>query len=254
MNIQNFIELFLAAIEITLLFTAFLVTVHNGVEGAIQYYRIQSILLAFVTGGFALVSLLDGSPFSFLDFWLFSGVVFLPLALAISIKWLLARATMQASGNPFKFSRPQLFSAERVWLQQTLQASAWSVALFLGAVGLSAAVAFGGVFPLDNQQITLLLRASLLVSISLFLAGLLNTASKSDIISQVIGLLTMDHGLYLAVVTIVDFQRLAWLFIAALYFYTFITLSIIVILIPRVRQDANSIDLDAIANGSDLKG
>lgn len=251
MNIPDFpfMDLILAAVEISLLFTAFLITTHNAVEGVIIYYRVQSILLAFITGGVALVSLLDDRNFSFSDFWLFISVVFLPLVLAISIKWLLARATIQTLQ-----AKVQSPAAERVWLQQISEVSPWSVALFLGLVGLSTAVAFGGVLRLDNPQIDLRLRISLLVSISLFLTGLLNTASKSDIISQVVGLLTMDHGLYLAVVTIVDFQRLAGLFILALYFYTFITISIIVLIVPQVRQGANSIDLDTIANGSDLEG
>lgn len=249
MNISDlpFMNLILAAVEISLLFTAFLITTHNAVEGAIIYYRVQSILLAFVTGGVVLVS--DDKNFSFSDFWLFISVVFLPFVLAISIKWLLARATIQTLQ-----AKAQSPAAERVWLQQISEVSPWSVAFFLGLVGLSTAVAFGGVLRLDNPQIDLRLRISLLVSISLFLTGLLNTASKSDIISQVVGLLTMDHGLYLAVVTIVDFQHLAGLFILALYFYTFITISIIVLIVPQVRQGANSIDLDAIARGSDLEG
>lgn len=246
---MNLIELMLAGLEISLLFTAFLITTHEAVKGAILYYRIQSFLLAFVTGSVALVSLLEDKNFSLADFGLFLGIIFLPLALGISMKWLLARATIQTLQT-----KAQSPAAERVWLQQISEVSPWSVAFFPGLVGLSTAVAFGGVLRLDNPQIDLPLRISLLVSISLFLTGLLNTASKSDIISQVVGLLTMDHGLYLAVVTIVDFQRLAGLFILALYFYTFITISIIVFIVPQVRQGANSIDLDTIAHGSDLEG
>jgi len=246
---MKIIELMQAGFEIFLLFTAFLITTHNAVKGAISYYRWQSFLLAFVTGAFAWDSLFQDKVFSFAGFGFLLFVIFLPLALGFSIKWLLQRATIQT-----RQSKAQSLAAERVWLQQTSVVSPWSVALFLGLVGLSTAVAFGGVIPLSDKQFTLPLRISLLVSISLFLTGLLNTASKSDIISQVVGLLTMDHGLYLAVVTIVDFQFLAWLFILALFFYTLITLAIIFFIVPQVRQAANSIDLDTIACGSDLEG
>jgi len=245
---MNIIELIQAGFEIFLLFTAFLITTHDAVKGAIRFYRIQSFLLALVTGIVAL-SYLKDKVFSFAGVGLLLFVVFLPLALGVSIKWLLERATIQT-----RQSKAQSLAAERVWLQQTSVVHSWSVALFLGLVGLSTAVAFGGVIPLSDEQFALPLRISLLVSISLFLTGLLNTASKSDIISQVVGLLTMDHGLYLAVVTIVDFQRLAWLFIVALFFYTLITLAIIFFIVPQVRQAANSIDLDTIARDSDLEG
>jgi len=246
---MKIIELIQAGFEISLLFTAFLITTHNAVKGAISYYRIQSLLLAFVTGAFAADSLFQDKSFSFADFRLLLFVIFLPLVLGFSIKRLLERATIQT-----RQSKAQSLAAERVWLQQTSVVHPWSVVLFLGLVGLSTAVAFGGVIPLSDEPLDLSLRISLLVSISLFLTGLLNTASKSDIISQVVGLLTMDHGLYLAVVTIVNFQFLAGLFIAALWFYTLITVAIIVVIVPQVRQAANSIDLDTIARGSDLEG
>jgi hydrogenase-4 membrane subunit HyfE len=253
---MNAVDLTLAVFEIFLLFTAFLITTHDGVKGAILYYRIQSFLLAFVTGSATLIVLLKQGGKPILYFGLIPIVIFLPLTLGISIEWLLARATIQASQNLFRFSRVQSLAAKRAWLRQISEVSPVTVALFLGLIGLSTAVAFGGVLPLNNPQFQfdLLQRISLLVSISLFLTGLLNTASKSDIISQVIGLLTMDHGLYLAVVKIVHIPTPAWLFILALYFYTFITISIIVVIIPKVRYEAGSIHLDEIASGSDLEG
>lgn len=247
---MNPANLILAVFEIFLLFTAFLITTHNAVKGAILYYRIQSFLLALVTGGAALIFLLEQGDVSISSFWLIPGVVVLPLALGLSIEWLLERATIQTSRKFFK----QSLAAERAWLRQISEVSPLTVSLFLGLIGLSTAVAFGGVLPLNDEQADLAQRISLLVSISLFLTGLLNTASKSDIISQVIGLLTMDHGLYLAVVTIVDIRYLAWLFIIALYFYTAITIAIIFFIVPNVRRETGSIHLDDIASGSDLEG
>lgn len=248
---MNPANLILAVFEIFLLFTAFLITTHNAVKGAILYYRIQSFLLALVTGSAALIFLLEQGNAPISSFWLIPGVIVLPLTLGLSIEWLLERATIQPSQNLFK----QSLAAERAWLRRISEVSPLTVSLFLGLIGLSTAVAFGDVLlPFDNPQFDLPLRISLLVSISLFLTGLLNTTSKSDIISQVIGLLTMDHGLYLAVVTIVDIRYLAWLFILALYFYTAITIAIIFFIVPNVRRETGSIHLDEITSGSDLEG
>jgi len=251
---MNLANLTLAVCEIFLLFTAFLITTHDAVKGAILYYRIQSFLLAFVTASAALIFLLEQGDAPHSSFWLIFGIVALPLTLGFWIEWLLARATIQTSQNLFRFNSRQSLAAERAWLRQISEVSPLTVALFLGLIGLSTAVAFGGILPLGNDQFDLSQRISLLVSISLFLAGVLNTAAKADIISQVIGLLTMDHGLYLAVVTIVHIPFPAWLFIIALYFYTAITIAIIVVIIPKVRYETGSIHLDEIASGSDLEG
>jgi hypothetical protein len=64
----------------------------------------------------------------------------------------------------------------------------------------------------------------------------------------------MYHGLYLAVVKIVEIPVPATFFVISLYFYTLITVFILVILLPRVRQVAGSIDLSEVSNQSNLKG
>ena len=77
---------------------------------------------------------------------------------------------------------------------------------------------------------------------------------RHDIISQVIGLLVMDHGLYLAVVKIVAVPVPATFFVISLYFYTLITLVILLVLVPQMRRRTNTIDLDEIAHNSTLEG
>ena len=76
---------------------------------------------------------------------------------------------------------------------------------------------------------------------------------KRDIISQVVGLLIMDQGIYLAVVKIIEIPVPADLFVLSLYFYTLITIFILVILLPEIRVRTDSIDLGEIARKSDLK-
>ncbi|MBK8050830.1 MAG: hypothetical protein IPK16_29235 [Anaerolineales bacterium] len=96
-------------------------------------------------------------------------------------------------------------------------------------------------------------RVGLAVALALNLVGLFNMIIKQDIISQVIGLLIMDQGLYLAVVKIVKIPVPATYFVISLYFYTLITVFILLILLPKLRATAQSIDLTEIAHESDLK-
>jgi hydrogenase-4 membrane subunit HyfE len=254
MSIPDPIDLILATSEIFLLLTAFLITAHGAVKGAILYYRIQSILLAAITGFAVFKKLLEEGQEPYFVVILIGFFVFLPLALFFSIEWLLARATIKTSEKLLGLNKTQHSTAERAWLRQISEIPPVTVALFLGLITLAVAVAFGAIPLAHNNQFDLPKRIGLVVSLSLFLTGLLNTATKTDLISQVIGLLTMDHGLYLAVVKIVNIPFPATLFILALYFYTFITIAIIFFIVPQVRYETGSIDLNEIAGSSDLEG
>jgi hydrogenase-4 membrane subunit HyfE len=136
---------------------------------------------------------------------------------------------------------------------------------------LSFSVAFL-IFPLNKGDSTQLSKSiSLGVSLCLHLIGLYNTTVKRDIISLVIGILIMDHGLYLAVVKIVEVPVPAGLFVLALYTYTVITILILLFMVPQVirsiaEEDVKermlmgdqligqpTIDLDQIASSSPLK-
>ena len=137
-------------------------------------------------------------------------------------------------------------SAEREWLQQKPPGKRqYAFVLFLILVFIAFLIA--SAFKPD-------VRIGLLVSLTLHLIGLYNMFAKRDIISQVIGLLIMDHGLYLAVVRIVEIPVPAALFVVSLYFYTVITMFILVILLPRLRQVTESIDLFEISEKSNLRG
>jgi len=78
---------------------------------------------------------------------------------------------------------------------------------------------------------------------------------KRDLISQTIGLLVMDQGLYLAVLKVVDVPVPALYFVAGLWFYTIITVVILVFLVPQVHRECKGgINLDEIAKQSELRG
>ena len=141
--------------------------------------------------------------------------------------------------------------AETIWQsRQTMERGHGTLLLFPVLLLIAVLVPF--LIPV-TAYFNVQKQLGLAVSLVLVLVGLYNMISKQDIISQVIGLLIMDQGLYLAVVRIVAIPVPATYFVMSLYFYTLITVFILVILLPKIRETAQSIDLTEIARESDLK-
>lgn len=267
-------------LEVILLLTALIIITSVTVNSKIKVYRIQSGLLAFVTGLSAFIKAVDGGGGNLVLLILL--IALLPLLLAWAIKTLLARATLaiptaasikeqvlpvlvwlvrpllpnhlkeyrRIKRSIFFFQKIER-DAEREWLRYKAPAKIpFQLLVFLTLVF----VAFFIVSQIIAARFLLSERIGLVVSLALHLIGLYNMVVKQDLISQVIGLLIMDHGLYLAVVKIVEIPVPATFFVISLYFYTLITLFILVILLPRVRQVTGSIDLSEISDRSNLKG
>jgi hydrogenase-4 membrane subunit HyfE len=236
-------------LETGLLVTALLITVTGSVSRVIATYRLQSLLLAIVAGLAALEQLLLGKAGA-----QFVGlIVLLPLALAAGIRYLLARATALQGTDGRAAGDAGQTDAERVWRDSSEAAvniRPADVAAFLGLIAIAFLIAYqiAPSGPENREQI------GLLVSLALPLTGFYNMVFKRDIISQIVGLLVMDHGLYLAVVKVVAIPVPATLFVISLYFYTLITVAILVFLLPQVRRVTGEIALDEIARRSELKG
>ncbi len=236
-------------LETGLLVTAFLIAVTSSIARVIGLYRLQSLGLALVTGLAALQQLLLGAA----EAGFLGLIVLLPLALAGSVRYLLARATAYYGAMPHRSGRAMQREAERVWRdasEKSVTVRLLDVGAFLGLVAFAFLVAYQ-IFPVQSEEAD---QIGLMVSLSLHLTGLYNMVFKRDIISQIIGLLIMDHGLYLAVVKVVPIPELATFFVISLYFYTLITMAILVFLLPQVRRMTGEINLDEIARRSELKG
>jgi hydrogenase-4 membrane subunit HyfE len=173
---------------------------------------------------------------------------------------LLIRATLVSSVPVFKLlDRPtenEKREAMQMWRKRegASVSQAQGIATFVFLLSLAFFTSFQIIpgFASDDPN-SLAERIGLAVSLALHLVGLYNMVVKGDIISQVIGLLVMDHGLYLAVVKIVAIPVPAAFFVVSLYFYTLITVFILVFLLPQVRRLVG-IDLDEIAQQSKLEG
>lgn len=255
---QEFVAVIVAVLEILLLIVAVSVTITSSVRTVIRGYQVQSILLALITGITALDRFFDPSlspSERALTAFLIILVLALPLFLYQTIEFWLGRATLGgASIWPFRLTPDQRGAAEQIWLKQRYSSPSLSGFFIVGGL---IAFAFGIAFwaiPSAQSSFSSYERIGLTVSLSLHLIGLYDMVAKRDIISQVVGLLTMDQGLYLAVVKIVAIPIPAMIFVISLYFYTAITIFILVILLPKVRNLTQGIDLDEIAERSELGG
>ncbi|MCA9929682.1 MAG: NADH-quinone oxidoreductase subunit K [Anaerolineales bacterium] len=240
---------FLNPFEIILILTTLLISTANSVQRSITHYRRQSGLLAAISGISVFLAWIE-NPWSIETLILVVFVMILPILLAAYIEPILVRATVASQGG-LRIDAPERQAAQRIWQRNegATASKAQELLVLAGLVVLAVLVAFR----LDAAHFDQL-RIGLVVSLTLHLVGLYNMVIKRDIISQVIGLLIMDHGLYLAVVKVVAVPYPAMLFVLGLFFYTLITVAILVFMLPMVRRQTGSINLDEIAHDSTLEG
>lgn len=238
-------------VEYALLILALNITVTNSVARVIKMYRIQCVLLAFAVALTAWAKLEIAGEEGAAIYVQLALILVLPASLAMYVGKLLRRATAYGTptGDRTARKRPD---AEQVWRDATEQGVSHRVSdvvAFVAVAILAAVIALGFGFKGEGETL------GLTVSLTLHLIGLYMIAYKRDLISQTVGLLVMDHGLYLAVVRVVDLPAPGLLFVVGLWFYTGITLFILVELVPQVRlRVSRGIDLDGIASRSELKG
>lgn len=273
MNLFNLFDLVSALLELALLTTTYRIIMQSTVKSVIRTYRLQSYLVAILTGFTAVIRTnqnlvrqdQSATPGGLIGPFVFFAL--LPFALGLVIEPFLIRATVfsppntseaNSKGNWKKIvelfwpSLDRRLAAERSWLLQKDRRSSLDGFIFVLLLSLVSIIAFWTIppdIPFDNAK-----RFGLVVSLTLHLAGLYSTMRKKDIITQVVGLLTMDHGLYLAVVKIVAIPVPANFLVLALLFYTLITVTIVLVIVPQVSHAANGIDLNKITSNSDLKG
>ena len=259
--ISSGIEPLLNLIELVLLLLALVITTRDSVAQMVTPYRVQSLLLALITGTATLLGSgagIEEPGAGSLEAAAF--VAFLPFLMMVLIRPLLIRATVAPPlRRLFRPMTPQAVAqAEREWTKHEVSTSGKDYVWFLCLVIIAFIVGFviaTEIVPAGSQGAdNVSFRIALTVALVLYLVGLYNMIGKGDTISQVIGLLVMDHGLYLAVVRLVQQPRPSWWFIVGLYVYTLITLMILIVLLPKFSAVSKTIDLAEIADNSSLKG
>lgn len=276
-------------LEVALIIIALVVTVASSISDAVKWYQWQCLVLAVVTTLTAIIAVGEQPDMLFSDVqtWfdlipLILLIALLPTVLFFAIRPLLHRATLATAPSSNQDTLKTLLvaifvspveglthwcpqrlaprmqryrelerDAEALWQsRQTAQNQLRTMLQFLLLVVIAVLVPL---YMASTTYFKTFAHVGLAVSLSLHLVGLFNMFTRHDIISQVIGLLIMDQGLYLAVVRIVAIPVPAIYFVVSLYFYTLITIFVLVFLLPKIRETAHSIDLADIANESDLK-
>ncbi len=252
-NLMNWLTWLIAGLELLLLMTAYQITTQREVPEVIKRYSWQSFLLAG-TGVLTAIDSVQKKPQTILGSAIpIILIAFLPFALGFWIESVLARATVYQEGQGFLNifpSEEQKRLARVIWFTQrhgiTGSAYLW---VFLGLIFLAFAIVFWAEIGHEPDA-----QIGVSVSLALHLIGLYNTFLRRDILTQIIGILTMDQGMYLAILKLVTIPAPAFLFVIALYFYTIITVLILFFILPQLRQETGTLSLDEIAEDSTLEG
>lgn len=264
---ETIIELLNNGIELlafVMLLMAIFITTARTIHQMIPYYQGQCISLALITL-FTAIKLTGNSEHLTIGAFLVMVFAAIPILLALYIRPLLVQATV-AETMPFMVRLRSLLNspAQHAAQQQAIPAwlsshparrgSVWIllfdlVLMFLAFV-ISYTLMSGGYHPSGVEN----LRTSanvLGVSFTLLLLGISTMSSKEDIIAQVMGLLMMEQGMFLAAVGVNPQAEMIVYFILGLFVYIAITLTILVFLLPELHHISGSVDVD---QQSQLKG
>jgi hydrogenase-4 membrane subunit HyfE len=254
MELKDLLQSTAAFLAFAMLLIALSISASTTVKRMIRLYQMQALALGIIVlltlaGGQSARSGSQGQPEAVLPF---AAVAFLPLFLALTIRPFLRRATL-ASPEPREGRKASLTvrGADVIWLQHGR--SQWPAVVSVVVNLVLTVIAFATTYRLLGTETRELIAAetidvnSLAISMALLLLGISIMANKRDIIAQIMGLLVMEHGLFLAVVRIrIDpIPKLAFIFALSLFFYIIITLTILLWILPTLHRISGSIDLDA---------
>ena len=186
----------------------------------------------------------------------------LPLTLAGIVPPLLAKATLDATvarsgeyrarlGRLRRFTvaqRQALNDAQLIWLQHGGSRLPVSLSAAIDMFLIATAVLVG--YRLAGGESGPTVAPSLAAAIALLLQGVFTMINKNDIISQIIGLLVVDSGLFLAAVRVAP-PALADLFVLSLFLYMLVTLIILLWVLPGLHRTSSSIE---VVDNAELKG
>lgn len=232
----------------------------GAIQRMIHLYRLQSLLLALLT---MLIAFAPGQADLPTRILLGAFAVLIPGMLAYIIEPLLAQATVprpapwaQRLGRPFLRVFSQRLRAESqqairealpVWLEHGLSPSRQRTSAAISLV--LTAVAYVVAFTLIADEPG---RAwDLAIAITLLMLGMFTMINRQDLISQIMGLLVVDHGLFLAAVRVIAIPTLISIFVLSLFPYILITLVVLVILLPELHAASETIE---VANQKELRG
>lgn len=252
-----------------MLLMAMMISTSTAVNHMIPLYKWQSGALAGITLVTAFTFQPDKPKDPTSQFFIFLFTI-IPVLLMVIIEPLLALASVPEDISDFERIKhllsPQIRLKARqraypVWLAQRPTRSALRLILldlflmvlaFITAFTLvpGAGVISSTLMPdsevLDSTMVSNpgVMASILAISFSLLLIGLSIMRSKQDIISQIMGLLIMEHGMFLAAIRLITAPTVMMAFVISLFLYIIITLTILVFLLPDLHRISGTIDID----------
>jgi hydrogenase-4 membrane subunit HyfE len=248
-------------LTIVMVLVAVGISAAGAIRQMIQLYQLQSIVLVLITGLAASKFYQDREQGTALALTVFALLI--PATLAYIIQPMLAQATVPG-GLPWpqrllqpltrlwlpaqrRAAQQSVDRALIVWLEQNLSPQRQAVSLVAGMLLVAIALAVAS----SLRDVLGARFWSVAAALALLQIGIFTMINRQDLISQIIGLLVMDHGLFLAVVRGVSYASLVPLLVLALSLYILITLVILVILLPELHSKSRSMQ---VADQSQLKG
>lgn len=230
-------------IAVMMVLTALGIVSIGAIQLMIKLYRLQAMALAVLT---ILVAGVEETYPASTRALLVVFALLIPGILAYIIEPLLAQATVVRETNwparlitPFlqhvsarhrQEARDSIHEALPVWLDHDLSSERQRTST------LFSLLLAGGAYVLAFKLLGDPHRAhSLAASLTLLMLGMFTMINREDLISQIMGLLVMDHGLFLAAVSLVPQPSVLPYFVVSLFLYILITLVILVILLPELH-------------------
>lgn len=254
MSNETFLPLALA-LDILALLTAVYSAQNNRLRSKINSYRLQTLALSLL----AAIEITTNP--------LFAGIAFILVIQSVVITRLMAYVTNDESRRPdqswvsAKRERMNVEKAQAVWIEYDPEHdsktsrvginSQTSLILSIMLIVVAYFVAFSLAPDLigKNSQIfppSPLTGASLVyslgASLGLLLVGQLNMIKTLDIRSQIMGLLVMENGLFLAAVIVIEGnEQLVPGFLFVMIAWYTLTWVILIFILPRVKEFSGSI-------------
>ncbi len=224
-----------------ILFIAVHISASTVLKTMIERYKQQ----AFVLAAFVIFTALTSAS------WAIGAVALLPFLMGVSIKPILARATLVTS-EPLELDVRKWLGfveeAELTWLEhgRLRLPAGYSFILDATLTTLAFVIAYNLGSALESIE-----KISLAVSLALLMLGLFVMINNQDLLAQVIGLLVSEHGLFLAAIRVVRQKQLAIVLAVSLFFYLALTLTILLWVLPSLRKMSKSLE---IKDQTQLKG
>lgn len=254
MDTVELLETITTFLAFAMLLIALSISGSTTVKRMIRLYQIQALILTAIV----LLIAAESEPFNLI----LLAVAVLPLFLALTINFFLRRATQaspraterrQANSPRHRVPHvdrgrgdPQIAIGDTtlIWLQlghHSQRRALISIGVNLVLIVIAFVVAYQLVGIGGQETISTNILA---VSMALLLLGISIMTNKRDTIAQIVGLLVVEHGLFLAAVKIIAIPTLAFGFGVSLFFYIIITLTILLWILPALHRISGSVELD----------